>query len=227
MEIVYQDRRIVVAVKPSGVLSTDEPGGAPELLRAQLGTECIRTVHRLDAQVAGLMVFARSARAASILSEQVRERRFGKEYLAVVHGEPPEERGVLRDLLGRDGARRMTYVAREPGCDVREAELSYETVDRRGGLSLVRIRLHTGRTHQIRIQFASRGLPLLGDGKYGREKDNRAYGEKGQALCSWRLRFVFDTPAGALEYLNGKSFRTKTPEFVEKYFPAFAERMKT
>ena len=112
MEIVYQDRRIVVAVKPSGVLSTDEPGGAPELLRAQLGTECIRTVHRLDAQVAGLMVFARSARAASILSEQVRERRFGKEYLAVVHGEPPEERGVLRDLLGRDGARRMTYVWR-------------------------------------------------------------------------------------------------------------------
>ena len=167
MEIVYQDRRIVVAVKPSGVLSTDEPGGAPELLRAQLGTECIRTVHRLDAQVAGLMVFARSARAASILSEQVRERRFGKEYLAVVHGEPPEERGVLRDLLGRDGARRMTYVAREPGRDVREAELAYETVDRRGGLSLVRIRLHTGRTHQIRVHMASIGHPVLGDPIYG------------------------------------------------------------
>lgn len=185
MEIVYQDRRIVVAVKPSGVLSTDEPGGAPELLRAQLGTECIRTVHRLDAQVAGLMVFARSARAASILSEQVRERRFGKEYLAVVHGEPPEERGVLRDLLGRDGARRMTYVAREPGRDVREAELAYETVDRRGGLSLVRIRLHTGRTHQIRVQFASRGLPLLGDGKYGLPGDPGPI-----ALWSWRLRFT-------------------------------------
>ena len=178
MEIVYQDRRIVVAVKPSGVLSTDEPGGAPELLRAQLGTECIRTVHRLDAQVAGLMVFARSARAASILSEQVRERRFGKEYLAVVHGEPLEERGVLRDLLGRDGARRMTYVAREPGCDVRE-------VDRCGGLSLVRIRLHTGRTHQIRVQFASRGLPLLGDGKYGLPEDPGPI-----ALWSWRLRFT-------------------------------------
>ena len=182
MEIVYQDRRIVVAVKPSGVLSTDEPGGAPELLRAQLGTECIRTVHRLDAQVAGLMVFARSARAASILSEQVRERRFGKEYLAVVHGEPPEERGVLR---GRDGARRMTYVAREPGRDVREAELAYGTVDRRGGLSLVRIRLHTGRTHQIRVQFASRGLPLLGDGKYGLPGDPGPI-----ALWSWRLRFT-------------------------------------
>ena len=185
MEIVYQDRRIVVAVKPSGVLSTDEPGGAPELLRAQLGTECIRPVHRLDAQVAGLMVFARSARAASILSELVRERRFGKEYRAVVHGEPPEERGVLRDLLGRNGARRMTYVAREPGRDVREAELAYETVDRRGGRSLVRIRLHTGRTHQIRVQFAARGCPLAGDGKYG---------GRGSAPLLWAYRLSFPDP---------------------------------
>ena len=195
MEIVYQDRRIVVAVKPSGVLSTDEPGGAPELLRAQLGTECIRTVHRLDAQVAGLMVFARSARAASILSEQVRERRFGKEYLAVIHGEPPEERGVLRDLLGRDGARRMTYVAREPGRDVREAELAYETVDRRGGLSLVRIRLHTGRTHQIRVQFASRGFPLVGDRKYGGGEETGNI-----ALWSWRLEFTHPQTGAAMRF---------------------------
>ena len=185
MDILYQDNRIAVCLKPPGVLSTDEPGGMPSLLRAALGTDCVRTVHRLDAAVGGVMVFARSRMAASILSEQIREHRFQKEYLAVVHGEPPEERGVLRDLLGRDGARRMTYVAREPGCDVREAELSYETVDRRGGLSLVRIRLHTGRTHQIRIQFASRGLPLLGDGKYGLPGDPGPI-----ALWSWRLRFT-------------------------------------
>ena len=99
MEIVYQDRRIVVAVKPSGVLSTDEPGGAPELLRAQLGTECIRTVHRLDAQVSGLMVFARSQAAASILSEQVRTREFEKEYLAAAHGRFKESAGQMEDLL--------------------------------------------------------------------------------------------------------------------------------
>ena len=107
------------------------------------------------------------------------------------------------------------------------AVTEYKTIASDGRLTLVECRLITGRTHQIRAQFRHAGCPLLGDGKYGREKDNRAYGEKGQALCSWRLRFVFDTPAGALEYLNGKSFRTKTPEFVEKYFPAFAERMKT
>lgn len=99
MEIVYADPRIVVAVKPAGVLSTDEPGGMPQLLRQELGTPCIRTVHRLDAAVSGLMVYARSAKAASLLSEQIRSRTFGKEYLAVVHGVP--EGGVMTDLLGR------------------------------------------------------------------------------------------------------------------------------
>ena len=104
MEIVYADPRIVVAVKPAGVLSTDEPGGMPQLLRQELGTPCIRTVHRLDAAVSGLMVYARSAKAASLLSEQIRSRTFGKEYLAVVHGVP--EGGVMTDLLGRDPVRR-------------------------------------------------------------------------------------------------------------------------
>ena len=165
MEIVYADPRIVVAVKPAGVLSTDEPGGMPQLLRQELGTPCIRTVHRLDAAVSGLMVYARSAKAASLLSEQIRSRTFGKEYLAVVHGVP--EGGVMTDLLGRDPVRRRTYVAAEPGKDVRPAELSYEVLGSREGLSLVRIRLHTGRTHQIRVQFASRGFPLVGDRKYG------------------------------------------------------------
>lgn len=126
MEIVYADPRIVVAVKPAGVLSTDEPGGMPQLLRQELGTPCIRTVHRLDAAVSGLMVYARSAKAASLLSEQIRSRTFGKEYLAVVHGVP--EGGVMTDLLGRDPVRRRTYVAAEPGKDVRPAELSYEVL---------------------------------------------------------------------------------------------------
>lgn len=230
MELLYTDARIVVCLKPAGVLSTDEPGGMPELLRRALGepeTGCVRTVHRLDRPVGGVMVFARSRMADSLLSRQVQAHTFEKDYLAVLEGVPAQASGVLEDQLRRDTAARRTCVADAPGPDTRPARLSYRVLGEEDGRALVLIRLETGRTHQIRAQFRHAGCPLLGDGKYGREKDNRAYGEKGQALCSWRLRFVFDTPAGALEYLNGKSFRTKTPEFVEKYFPTFAERMKT
>ena len=173
------------------------------------------------------MVFARSRMADSLLSRQVQAHTFEKDYLAVLEGVPTQASGVLEDQLRRDTAARRTCVADAPGPDTRPARLSYRVLGEEDGRALILIRLETGRTHQIRAQFRHAGCPLLGDGKYGREKDNRAYGEKGQALCSWRLRFVFDTPAGALEYLNGKSFRTKTPEFVEKYFPTFAERMKT
>lgn len=171
MEIVYQDNRIVVAIKPAGVLSTDEANGMPDLLRAALGTDCIRTVHRLDAQVSGLMVYARSVRAAALLSEQIRTRRFHKEYLAVIHGRPEKDRGSFRDLLCRDTVRRITCVAQVPGRDVREALLDYTVLDSCEGYSLVRVLLHTGRSHQIRVQFASRGFPLVGDRKYGLPAD--------------------------------------------------------
>ena len=126
MDILYQDTRIVVAVKPAGVVSTDEPGGMPELLRAHLHTDCIRTVHRLDAQVAGVMVFARSRVAASLLSQQIREHRFSKEYLAVLCGTPAQPADTLTDLLARDVQRRVTYVADAPSPDTREARLSYD-----------------------------------------------------------------------------------------------------
>lgn len=196
MDILYADKRILVAIKPAGVLSTDEPGGMPSLLRAQLGDDkaCVRTVHRLDAAVQGVMVFARSARAASLLSEQIRDRGFQKEYLAVVHGAPPEE-GTLCDLLGRDRQRRMTYVADAPGKDVREAKLSYRVLQRCEGFSLVSICLHTGRTHQIRVQFASRGWPLAGDRKYGTEDGFDAI-----ALWSHRIAFTHPETGEAVEF---------------------------
>ena len=171
MDIVYQDERIVVAIKPAGVISTDVRNGMPELLRRQLHTDCIRTVHRLDAPVSGLMVFARSAYAAGELSRQIREGEFRKEYLSVLRGTPCAPSGELLDLLGRDRTRRVTYVADAPAKGVQEARLRYEVLAVRDGLSLVRVELLTGRAHQIRVQFASRGLPLAGDRRYGAADD--------------------------------------------------------
>lgn len=168
MDIVYLDHAILVCLKPPKLLSTDEPGGLPELLRRELGEERaeLRTVHRLDRAASGLMVLARTAQAASELSRQIREGSFEKEYLAAVVGRAGD-RGAMRDLLWRDKARKMTFVTDTPAKGVQEALLEYETLERKQGLSLVRIRLRTGRTHQIRCQFASRGLPLAGDRKYG------------------------------------------------------------
>ena len=173
MEILYRDTSLLVCVKPAGVLSTDEAGGLPSLLREALGEPSLdlRTVHRLDRAVSGLMVLACGQRAASALSREIREGGFEKRYRAVVHGDCPD-RGELRDLLRRDKARRMTFVAEKPAKDVQEAVLDYETLGRGPGMRLVEICLHTGRTHQIRVQFASRGWPLYGERKYSTLRDD-------------------------------------------------------
>ena len=193
--IIYQDKDIVVAIKPARVLSTDEPGGMPELVRKALGTEDVRTVHRLDRVVSGLMVLARSAEAASELSRQIREDQFEKEYMAVVHGAPEQEEGRLQDLLFRDKARKMTMVAQEPGKGVLPASLRYRVVNKNNGMSRIRIALETGRTHQIRVQFASRNLPLVGERKYSTLEDDCEI-----ALWSYRLAFTHPTTGKPMEF---------------------------
>ena len=173
IEICYEDADVLVCVKPPQVLSTDEPGGLPSLLRQTLGEPeaDIRTVHRLDRVVSGLMVLARNPRAASELSRQVREGAFEKQYWAVLHGTPERQEDTLCDLLGRDKARKMTFVANAPAKGVQEASLSYRVLAQEEDASLVQIQLHTGRTHQIRVQFASRGYPLWGERKYSTRDD--------------------------------------------------------
>lgn len=188
MELVYVDDAVVVCVKPAGVRSTDEPGGVPELVRQALGhpKASVRTVHRLDQVVSGLMVLARTEAAASELSRQIREAGFSKEYLAVVHGRPEKE-GTLRDLLYRDKARRMTLVADEMAKGVQEAILDYQVQNTAEDMSRVVIRLHTGRTHQIRVQFSSRGFPLVGERKYSVLED-------GCNIALWSHRIGFYHP---------------------------------
>ena len=195
LDILYCDDDIVVCVKPPRVLSTDEPGGLPELLRSQLGTEDFRTVHRLDRVVSGLMVVARNAKAASDISRQIREDAFEKEYLAVIHGEPAQESGRLEDLLLRDKARKMTLVTKEMAKGVQPAALRYRVISSQNGMSRVRIQLETGRTHQIRVQFASRNLPLVGERKYAGLDDPCEI-----ALWSYRLAFTHPATGEKMEF---------------------------
>ena len=189
MELIYQDEDIVVAIKPPRVLSTDEPGGMPGLVREALGDlkADVRTVHRLDRVVSGLMVLARNPQAASELSRQIREDLFEKEYLAVLHGCPRKTSDRLVDLLERNKAERKTYVVTQPGKGVQEAILDYQVVAQTDNLTRVRIQLITGRTHQIRAQFSSRDLPLVGDRKYSLNEDNCE-------IALWSCRLAFDHP---------------------------------
>ena len=189
MEILYKDEYLVVAIKPPRVLSTDEPGGMPELVRNALGEPegDVRTVHRLDRVVSGLMVLARNAAAASELSRQIREGTFEKEYVAVVHGQPKSPAGTLTDLLLRNKQERKTYIVTEMGKNVQEAILTYQVLNRTADLTRVRIQLKTGRTHQIRTQFSGRGWPLVGDRKYG-------IPDNAEEIALWSYRLAFKHP---------------------------------
>ena len=185
--ILYEDSHILVCIKPSGVLSeAGSPGlpGLPDMLRDQVGGE-IFPVHRLDRDTGGLMVYARTREAAAGLSSSIQKKELHKAYLAVVMGCPQEREGTYRDLLLHDRARNKSFVVDRPRGGVKEAVLDYRLLASREGRSLVYVRLHTGRTHQIRVQFSSRKMPLLGDRKYG--------GPQGE-LALWSREIAFPHP---------------------------------
>ena len=196
LHVLYCDDALLVCEKPVGVLS--EPGSganlpalASEWLRERGEDPAVRTVHRLDKAVGGLTVLARTQAAAASLIAQIAARTAEKEYLAVLRGVPEADEAVLEDLLFHDSRTNKTFVVTRPRKGVREAKLSYRVVGRAEGesgpLTLVRVRLHTGRTHQIRAQFSHRGLPLLGDIRYG----SRA--KHGPALFACKLAFDHPT----------------------------------
>lgn len=165
MEILYSDKNIAVCVKPVGLDSQQE---VPAALCEALGGECY-PVHRLDQNVGGVMVFARTKQAAAALSKQIQDGAMEKEYVALVHGTPPEK-GDWEDLLWKDSAKNKVFVVKRMRRGVKPARLEFTRLTE-GETSLVRVKLHTGRSHQIRVQFASRGFPLVGDHKYGARDD--------------------------------------------------------
>ena len=161
MEILYSDKNIVVCVKPVGLDSEME---LPVTLKEQLGG-LIFPIHRLDKNVGGLMVYACTKQAAADLSRAVQEGPMVKEYVAMIHGTPPEK-GDWEDLLWKDNRKNKVFVVKRQRAGVKKARLEFRRLSA-GETSLVHVRLHTGRSHQIRVQFSSRGFPLVGDHKYG------------------------------------------------------------
>lgn len=161
MQILYSDKNIAVCIKPVGL---DSEHAVPELLKNTLGGE-IFPLHRLDKNVGGVMVYARTKAAAAALSQAVQQGTMVKEYVALVHGTPPET-GDWEDLLFKDSRKNKVFVVKRPRNGVKAARLTFTRLTA-GETSLVRIRLYTGRSHQIRVQFSSRGFPLVGDHKYG------------------------------------------------------------
>ena len=183
MEILYSDDQIVVCVKPVGISSEDGENSLPDLLRQQLGGEAF-TLHRLDLNVGGVMVYARTKNAAARLSKAIQDGSMVKEYRAMVHGTPPES-GDWQDLLWKDSSKNKVFVVKRMRKGVKPARLEFRRLAE-GEDSLVHIRLHTGRSHQIRVQFSSRGFPLVGDHKYGARDDRDA-----PLLYSCRITFPY------------------------------------
>lgn len=208
IEILYKDQSVAVCIKPVGVISqSNGESDMTALLANQIGGK-IYPVHRLDRNVGGVMVFARNSKAAARLSADIQSGKFVKQYLAAVRGVPQETSGTMRDILFRDSRKNKSFVVSRPRKGTKEASLEYSVIDTaRIGTeecALVRIKLHTGRTHQIRVQFASRGMPLIGDGKYG-GRDNNC------DVSLWSHSITFCNPLSGKEmcfesYPNGKTY---------------------
>ena len=233
LSIVYEDENILLADKKPGVLCHSAGVWDYNTLIANIQAYLAQKgewrpreensfapalCNRIDRNTGGIVIAAKNAEALRILNDKIRDREIEKYYLCAVQGRPRPPEGRLENYLFKDAQKNQVFVKAKPEPGAKTAVTEYKLLRSKGPLSLVECRLLTGRTHQIRVQMAHAGWPLLGDGKYGRERFNNDYNEKGQALYSYKLRFDFPTDAGLLNYLRGREFQVEKVDFVEKYF---------
>lgn len=234
LDIVYEDEHILLVNKRPGLLVHPDQGEYVNTLITHIQAYLYQKkewdprqehsftpalCNRIDRNTGGIVIAAKTAEALRIMNQKIKDREIEKYYLCAIHGRmnPPE--GKLEGFLSKDESKNQVTVHKTPVPGGRTAVTLYKTLKVQNGLSLVECELITGRTHQIRAQFAAAGHPLLGDGKYGRNRDNKRYDRKFQALWSYKLVFSFTTDAGVLEPLNGKSWQVEQVDFVEEYFP--------
>lgn len=233
LNIVYEDENILLLDKKPGVLCHSAGVWDYNTLIANVQAYMAQKgewrpkeenafapalCNRIDRNTGGIVIAAKNGEALRILNEKIRDREIEKYYLCAVQGRPKPPSGRLENQLFKDAKKNQVFVKSRPEPGAKTAVTEYRLLTSKGKLSLVECRLLTGRTHQIRAQMAYAGWPLLGDGKYGSERFNKDFGEKGQALYSYRLEFAFPTDAGILNYLRGRQFRVQQVDFAEKYF---------
>lgn len=236
LSVVYEDENILLADKKPGMLCHSDGKWSFNTLIANIQAYMYQNgqwnpkeensfapalCNRIDRNTGGIVIAAKNAESLRILNGKIRDREIEKFYLAVCHGKVSPPSGTLKDQLFKDAKNNQVYIKSSSEAGTKTAVTKYRSLAVKNGLTLVECQLLTGRTHQIRAQMAHLGNPLLGDGKYGREKQNKPFDEHGQALYSYKLRFSFKTDAGILNYLRDRSFSVEKIGFLEKYFPGY------
>jgi 23S rRNA pseudouridine955/2504/2580 synthase len=236
LNIVYEDENLLLCDKRPGLLCHPDQREYVNTLITQIQAYLYqkkewdpRAEHaftpalcnRIDRNTGGIVIAAKNAQTLRIMNQKIKDREMQKFYLCIVHGQLKPREGQLKGYLLKDEDRAQVKVYDRPIPGGKTCVTDYKVLREKDGLSLVECDLITGRTHQIRAQFAAAGHPLLGDGKYGRERDNKKYDRKIQALYSYKLRFAFTTDAGILAPLNGRTWTVERVDFVEEYFPDF------
>ena len=233
LNIVYEDKHILLVDKRPGLAVHPHDGAEygrtlidhilaylyqkKEWLPREENAFTPALCNRIDRNTGGIVIAAKTAEALRVMNQKIKDREMDKRYLAIVEGTPKPRDGSLKGYLFKDAKKNRVFVSDTPQAGAKTCQTNYKTVVSKNGLTLVECELITGRTHQIRAQFAHAGHPLLGDGKYG--KLDKRFDRNYQALYSYKLTFDFSTEAGSLDYLNGKSFQVAAVDFVEEYFP--------